>query len=421
MRSNSLTASLLALPLLLTTGCMSSLGTGDLDFSELDFFGTGSDGSETTGYTIGHRVYFDPNARIETIAGTGSIGTAFTASVGDEYQCSNTGLLEGDGGPATDAHLNWPTGVAVKADGSILVADQCNDRVRMIQTNGIITTLARKGYIGPGPFNAFALSGPGGVEVSRQGHTFIVDTFSHTILQVGPDGLAHVIVGHANREGLSDYSTPVPVLAAELSYPTGVAEDSQGRLYIANYWGSNILRVDQGMLEALPVAVNHAGGLATDAQDNLYIVDNYGEQLLKMSPEGSLTRIAGNGQRGSYGDGGPATEAKLNYPTAVRVREDGVVFFTDTFNQRVAAIETDGTLYTVVGNGALQSPEDEEFGRLSGDNEDIAQASLNQPYALDLDADGNLLIADAMNNRIRKVTFSDQPSSLPTDERPELQ
>lgn len=352
------------------------------------------------------RVYFDPGAVVETVAGSGSAGTEYALVVYSEPVCSNTGGKWGDGGEARRAQLSWPTGVAVDKDGVILIADQCNNAVRAVKPNGQISTLVRYGHTSLRPDGRFSLRGPGGVEVSAQGNRYIVDTFSHTLLKQDNTGLAWVLVGERDVNDYAEYAYPVAQETALLNYPTGVAEDSQGRLYIANYWSSNILKVENGSVVNLNLGVTYAGGIATDSRDQLYVTDNERHRVLKVDSAGEVTVIAGIGTRGSFGDGGLATQAQLHFPTGVRVRDDGVVFITDTFNHRVVAISQDGKLYTVVGNGALLDSVDPEFGRFAGDNGPIEGVSLNQPYALDFDLDGNLLIADAMNNRIRRVRFS---------------
>lgn len=400
-----LRTALFTLPLLLNTGCFGDLtGLADMDFGDMDLLPDLSwSGVPSGDFSPAPRVYFDEDATIETIAGSGNGGTEFTQFSGSEALCSNTGSIGGDGGPATEAHLNWPTGIAVDANGSLLIADQCNDVIRSVSPEGIINTQVSIGYFGTFPFR---LNGPGGVEVSAYGNRYVVDTFSHTVLRIGNDGVARVIVGMPNQQGSVELTSPAPQLAPVLSYPTGVAEDGSGRLYIANYWGSDILKVEKGRIEQLDVNVSYAGGIATDREGNLYIVDNFHHQVLKRDAHGTYSVLAGSGEVGSQGDGGPAVEAQLHYPSGVRVRDDGVVFVTDTYNHRVVAITPDGILYTVVGNGTLLSNDNYEFGSFGGDGASLDEISLNQPYALDFDAEGNLLIADAMNNRIRKVRFS---------------
>lgn len=400
-----LRTALFTLPLLLNTGCFGDLtGLADMDFGDLDVIPDISVyPSATPNFAPAPRVYFDEDATIETIAGSGNIGTEFTQFSGSEALCSNTGSLGGDGGPATEAHLNWPTGVAVDANGTLLIADHCNDVIRSVSPEGIINTQVSIGYFGSLPFR---LNGPGGVEVSAYGNRYVVDTFSHTVLRIGNDGVARVIVGMPNQQGSVELVAPAPQLSPVLSYPTGVAEDGSGRLYIANYWGSDILKVEKGRIERLDIDLYHAGGIATDREGNLYIVDNFRHQVLKRDAHGTYSVLAGSGFLGSKGDGGPAVKAELNFPTGVRVREDGVVFVTDTYNHRVVAITPEGILYTVVGNGILRDNAEYEFGGFDGDGGALDDIRLNQPYALDFDAEGNLLIADAMNNRIRRVRFS---------------
>ncbi|MFM7200715.1 MAG: hypothetical protein ACKO6N_07980 [Myxococcota bacterium] len=370
-------------------------------------------------------VYFDSEATIQTIAGSGEAGTEYSGDYWGYPLCSNTGDFGGDLGPATQATLNWPTGVAVDDAGNVLVAEQCNWVIRAISPEGIIRSmpgLAVYAYNGRALY--YALQGPGGVEVSARGNRYVVDTWSHVIFKLEAMGLNVAVAGtpyDLGYEGFEGETAPgYPALYTELFYPTGVAEDSMGRLYIANYVGARILMVDEaGIVHELEMNTEFAGGLAIDAADNLYVTDNDNHQLVKRSPEGVVTVLAGlRGEMGFTGDGGPATEARLNWPSGVRVRADGLVFFTDTNNQRVRVIDTDGTLYTVAGNGArLAGSEYGDIGLFGGDGGPASAASLNQPYALDFDKEGNLYIADAMNNRIRKVTFSAK-GALRTSLRP---
>lgn len=359
----------------------------------------------------GEAVAFDAAATIQTIAGSGDAGTGYSVDFSGYPLCSNTGSWGGDGGAATDAQLNWPTGLAVDGLGNVLVADQCNSVIRSISPSGLITTTAPAAlYAYEGDRVSYGFFGPGGIEVSASGNRYVVDTFSHVIFKRDVFGLNRAVAGTPWETGLTGYGEGGhPALDTELYYPTGMAEDSAGRLYIANYGMSEIIMVDEeGIAHTLEIQVADAGGLAIDAQDNLYVTDNSNHRILKRTPAGVVTVLAGaSGDHGFAGDGGPATLAHLNWPSGVRVRDDGLVFFTDTNNQRVRVIDTDGKIYTVAGNGArLEGSTWGDIGMFGGDGGPAAAASLNQPYALDFDAEGNLYIADAMNNRIRKVTFS---------------
>ena len=206
-----------------------------------------------------------------------------------------------------------------------------------------------------------------------------------------------------------------------MNYPTGARLDSNGNLFIADYLNNAIRRVDAQTLVITTVAgtgelglyhegglatesaLNFPGGIALDAQDNLYITDNFSNAIRRVDARTNIiTTVAGTGVAGFSGDGGLAKDATLNFPTGADFDSKGNLFFTDTRNNLVRVITTDGKIYTVAGNGLHR---DDYTGTFSGDGGDSLEASLDNPYAVEVDANDNLLIADTNNNRIRKVTF----------------
>lgn len=376
-------------------------------------------------------VAFSPDATIQTVAGTGDPGTAPVEDLGLEYEGthiylgSDTGDYNGDG-PALSSALSWPTGIASNRNGSYFIADHYNWVVREVDMRGELRTLPYYYYyFSNGHLEGDYLDGPGGVHVAPNGDVLVADTWGCTVLRIGADDVIQVVAGVPGAcwdTITSGYDYPSELAAsAVLGFPTGLAVDSMGNIYEAEYYAGLIRKITpEGFIftvaglgdsnvgelpiDALESNLIGPGGIAVDGQDNLLITDNFHHQILKLSPDGKIVRIAGVGSPGFTGDGGPALDANLNYPSGIKVRSDGVIFFTDMLNHRVRAIDLEGNIFTVAGNGHVSDP-DMGIGTFSGDGSKAINAGLSQPYALDFDEFGNLLIADAMNNRIRRVTF----------------
>jgi sugar lactone lactonase YvrE len=200
----------------------------------------------------------------------------------------------GDGGPATSALLNQPTGVAVDAAGNLFIADEFNNRVRRVDaTTGVITTVAgngSSGYAGDGgPATAAALNGPFGVAVDAQGNLYIADTGNNRIRRVdAATGVITTVAGDGTNRFGGDGG---PAVNASLSSPRGVAVDAAGNLFLTDTFNSRIRRVDVGT--------------------------------------GVITTVAGNGSIWGVEDGGPATNAPLGFPYGVAVDAAGNLFIAD--------------------------------------------------------------------------------------------
>jgi uncharacterized protein (TIGR03437 family) len=335
-------------------------------------------------------IRFVPGGQMTVVAGNGIQG------------------FSGDGGPATSASLNQPSGVAVDAAGNLYIADFNNNRIRKVSPGGTITTIAGNGvatFSGDGePATSASLSGPVGVAVDSAGNLYIADKYNQKIREVS-GGVITTIAGNGNQ-GFSGEG--VPATTASLNFPEAVAVDSAGNVYIADTGNNRIREVSGGAINT--VAGNGAGGLpsdgvaatssplngpqgvAVDSAGNLYIADVFNNRVRKVFG-GIITTVAGTGARGFSGDGGPATSALLDYPYGVAVDTAGDLFVIDYFNHRIREVSR-GTITTVAGSG------DEG----SGDGGPATSASLNLPFGVAIDTGGNLYIADFGNNRIRKVS-----------------
>jgi uncharacterized protein (TIGR03437 family) len=315
----------------------------------------------------------------------------------------------GDGGPATAASLKDPWGVAVDAAGNLYIVDTGNVRIRKVTPAGTIATVAGGGYyLGDGgPATSTSLGHPEGVAVDAAGNLYIADNYR--IRKVSPSGIISTVAGNGQR-GFSGDSGPAT--GARLGQPAGLAVDAAGNLYIADYGNQRIRRVSPaGIIStvagngqqgysgdggpATSASLQGPWGVAVDAAGNLYIADQFNDRIRRVSPSGIISTVAGNGQRGYSGDGGPATSAALSYPAHVAVDAAGNLFIADQENHRIRKVSAAGIISTVAGNGAY---------KFSGDGGPATAASLNGPRGVAVDAAGNMHIAGDGNQRIRRVT-----------------
>jgi uncharacterized protein (TIGR03437 family) len=279
-----------------------------------------------------------PNGTISTVAGTGVAG------------------FSGDGGPAIDAEINTPTGIRGDNSGNLYIADVVNQRIRKVDSSGIITTFAgngNKGYGGDGGlaidasfYNAVR------VAIDPSGNVLVADQSDHRIRRIAPSGFITTIAGNGVGAFSGDGG---PAINASLNNPTAVAVDGGGVIYIS---------------------------------------DQFNQRIRKIALDGTITTIAGNGNPGFGGDGGPANAAILNYPGGITVDAAGNLYFNDDINFRTRMIAANGTINTIAGSGTQG---------FSGDGGAALAAALNGNFGVALDLLGNMYIADSTNNRIREV------------------
>ena len=327
--------------------------------------------------------------------------------------------FSGDGSPALQAQLRSPNGAAADGAGNLFIADQGNHRIRMVDSTGVITTVAGSGERGfggdGGPATEAQLFGPIGLTLDGAGNLLIVDTFNHRIRMVDSAGTITTIAGTGERGFGGDGG---PATQAQLYYPYSVATDGTGNLFIADRSNHRIRMVDSAGTITTIAGTGERGfsgdggpatqaklaspyGVATDGTGNLLIVDTFNHRIRKVDSAGTITTIAGTGERGFGGDGGPATQAQLYYPYSVATDGTGNLFIADRSNHRIRMVDSAGTITTIAGTG------EQGFG---GDGGPATQAKLASPYGVATDGTGNLFIADAGNHRIRILT----PATGPT-------
>ena len=318
----------------------------------------------------------------------------------------------GDGGPAAEAQLNFPEGLELDGSGNLYVADTLNGRIRRIDAEGVITTIAgtgERGFSGDGgPAAEAQLTWADVLALDGSGNLYVAD--GGRIRRIDAEGVITTIAGTGERGFSGDGG---PAAEAQLTWAAGLALDGSGNLYVAD--GGRIRRIDaEGVITTIagtgergfsgdggPAAeaqFAYPSGLALDGSGNLYVADSENSRIRRIDPEGTITTIAGTGERGFSGDGGPATEARLAYPGGLAVDGSGNLYVADSGNSRIRRIDPEGTITTIAGSGPGSSS-----GGYSGDGGPATEAQFSGPGALAVDGSGNLYVADRFNNRIRVI------------------
>ncbi len=322
------------------------------------------------------------------------------------------GTFAGDGGQAKDASLNSPTDIAFDTDGNIIFADSLNHRVRMIDVSGVITTIAGTGdgdFSGDGGQAKNAkLHLPQGIAIDANGNILIADSENHRIRQIDVSGVITTIAGTGESGFDGDGG---PAKAAKFNLPKDIAIDANGNIIIVDGSNHRVRMIDvSGVITTIAgtgtLGFSGDGGQAKNAQlhgpegvmidpdGNILIADTNNQRIRMIDVSGVITTIAGNGNTGTAGDGGQATDAQLNFPTDVAFDSDDNLIIADTAGHRIRMIDTSGVITKVAGNGA----------GFSGDSGPAGSSQLRFPTSVAIDNDDNLYIADTTNNRLRKIT-----------------
>jgi len=340
-------------------------------------------------------------AIINTIAGNGTNG------------------FSGDNGSATNAEFHTPSGLAYDFRGNLYVADTYNNRIRKIDTNGIITTVAGYGasyYSGDGGYatNA-ALASPQGVTIDSNGNLLISDTGNNRIRRVDTNGIITTMVGSRGGGYSGDGGAATN---CELYNPFNVSTDSKGVLYISDAQNNRIRKVDtNGIIttfagngvpfssgdggNATNASIYYPVAVAVDNAGNVYIEEQQGNKIRKVDTNGIITTIAGNGTSGFSGDGGYATNAELNTLDGLAVDNAKNIYIADSNNGRVREINAQGLITTITGDGAY-------IGASTGNGSAATNAHIGYAYGVAVDAAGNLYVSHW--GGVSKVS----PSNLPT-------
>jgi sugar lactone lactonase YvrE len=338
------------------------------------------------------------------------------------YTIAGDGVLgySGDGIPATSAELSFPWDVKLDGSGNIYIADTENNRVRKVDAaTGIITTVAGngvEGFSGDGGLATDAeMNYPYGVILDAAGNLYIADDGNNRIRRV--DKSTGIITTYAGNGQSGSDGDGGPALNAQLDNPLGLVLDANGNLYICQPGDSRIRRVDSatGMITTYVgdgvFGSNGDGGLATKAEiaspwqvtldlaGNLYFSDVSSNVVRKVDAATNIiTTVAGNGSVGNSGDGGPATSAEFSYIYGLTVDAAGDIYLTD--DESYSRIR-----YVNAVTGIIEPFAGDGTAGFSGDDGPALNAELSGPTGLAWDKDGNLYIADTVNDRIRLVAL----------------
>ena len=272
----------------------------------------------------------------------------------------------GDGGPATDASLLQPWGLAVSDDGDVFVAERGNGRVRRVDagTGNIETYAGSSSFTGDTTHaEVTAVARPSGLAFDSSGVGFFADTLNHRVRRIGPDGSIETVAGNGESGFSGDGG---PAVDARLSFPAGVALGPLGELYIADTVNNRVRRVElDGVISTIAGDGTYAfrvdGGPASaawlaapkdveiDQEGAVLIADTDNHRVRRITADGVMRTIAGNGQVGTNGDGGLATAAQLIIPEDIAVAADGSIYIADPGGQNVRRVLTDGRIDTVAG------------------------------------------------------------------------
>ncbi len=332
---------------------------------------------------------------ITTIAGNGTAG------------------FSGDNGPALKAAFNFPAGLCLDQAGNLYVADRNNHRVRRIDTLGIVTTVAGTGtpdWGGDGgPAVEAHLNYPSDLICDGKGNLYISDRSNNRIRKVDARGTISTVVGLGLPEFGGDFG---PATDAFLKYPFGIDLDQKGNLYIADRGNNRIRKVDtQGIITTVAGDGTHffAGdyGPATraslayptdvvvDDRGTLYIADRNNNRIRKVDPLGILTTVMGIGKYEYNGDNEIASETTLHLPFALALSPDGKLIIVDRNHFRVRSMDLKNhAIATVAGNGKFW---------FRGDGGPGAGATLDSPSGMAVDSKGHVIFSDKMHNRLRWI------------------
>lgn len=343
-----------------------------------------------------HRLRALANGTITTVAGDG------------------IARFGGDGGDGLDATLRLVEGVAADAAGDLFISDSGNNRIRKVDgTTGKITTIAGNGTTTFGvdgvPATVVGLDGPSDVVVDAAGNVVFSDTHHHRVRSVDTTGTIHTLIGNGMAGFAGDNG---PAAAAQIASPTGLAIDTAGNLYVADFDNNRIRRIDPSGnvttvagdgtpgfngdgLAATATSLNNPTDVAFDANGNMFIADMRNHRVRRVdAASGIVTTIAGTGDALSSDDFIPAVTASLVFPTDVAVDASGNVLVADSGSNRIRRVAPNGVIDSIAGT---RTPGD------SGDGGDALLARLLTPLRMFMAPNGQLLIVDHDNHRIRAI------------------
>lgn len=337
------------------------------------------------------------SGKIQTYVGTGESGYA------------------GDGGPADKAVCNEPFMCDFDSQGNLFVAEAKSHTVRRVdKASGVVTTVAgngESGYSGDGgPGNQATMQEPYSLQVDGNGDVYVVDRLNAVVRKV--DGSTGIITTVAGTGEVGYSGDGGPGNQAMLREPNDCFLDGKGGLLIADIQDQRIRRLDlaSGIITtiagngekersgdgkpALDASFLGSRAVCMDSKGNTYVAEREGNGVRKIDANGIMSTVAGTGERGYEGDGGPALTATWGSPKALRCDAQDNIVVVDTENHAIRVVNADTGIVTTIAGGRLGG---------EGDGGPATEAAMDRPHGCGIDDQGNIFVADSNNHRIRVV------------------
>jgi len=323
----------------------------------------------------------------------------------------------GDGKQATQVIIEGPMGIGEDSQGNIFVSDREGKLVWKIDKSGRAIVIAGTGRMtgssgfpsGPQHALELDLSMPEGLVVDRDDTILLADSYNHVILRIDQNGTVTRFAGTGERGRGAD---GIKATESALAFPVDLRLDSKGNLFVADLRNNRIRKITRDGLittvagtgvpgysgdggPAINAQLDTPYGILLDKDDNLLIADSNNDVIRKVGSDGTIHTIAGTGQEGFDGDGGPARAARLNSPQSLGRDSAGRIYIDDEHNNAIRVIDLDGKMRTLVGT---KGP------GFSGDGGPAAEAQIADPENLWVRRDGSVLISARDNARLRIIS-----------------